>query len=394
MAKLFKPLYQCEGCGETFENPDKVRIFNGEVTNGDELKSFIRPTQMYCLNCLKHSLDYNNDNPETVIVKNESQTKDHQYQSNINIREILNNEIQQINDRLDKFDEFRQETVTNLELVTKNIKKHTDIENLLKEKFFELEEQLGKFNNSIVENQDEFLEEGGTELFDGRENSSEETPQEEPETTTKIIDSETDQDVVEDLIPLKTSGRYLVLYKIKSEEHEEDFAKRCNHKDAKSLRETYGNKSLTGIYYSIDKFTDTLEDFSYEYRQETIKVVNKIFFGVPNVVERQAYVYSDLGIALIEKQIFEDKIEPIIYEIPEEIEEAPPVPVSKISAGNAVLKDVIESIKTKESSSNIYKNESVTLEEIKKISSETRKPVITSIQKKKFSRDVVGDEYI
>mgnify|MGYP001157948765 FL=1 len=369
MAKIFKPLYQCEGCGETFEDPDQVRIFAGEVTNGTELKSFIRPTQMYCLNCLKHSLDYDNNNPETVIIKESKE-------------EIVDIPFQeQVMNRLNLFDEFRQETLVNLELIAKNIEKHVNIEKLLKEKFFDLKEQFEKNQDNIVKNQEEFLEEGGTKLFD-QINHPEESiiSQEEPEITKEENYSETLHDIADTLTELPDSGKYLILIKINNKNDETIYANKCNI-DVKMLRENCGKQPLIGLYYSSDKYCESVGDIGNNYKSINTKIINKMFFGVPNIIEKQIWDFQSLGIALIEKTLFEDKIEPIKYEIPEEND-------SKTIGfpEGAEIEIVDKTIKETYSDPGI--NES---------KNETRKTITTTIQPKKkfFGRDLRDkDDYI
>ena len=46
MVLKYKPLYQCDGCSLEFEDPDKVRIFESLVKNGNQTKQYIE-TGMY-----------------------------------------------------------------------------------------------------------------------------------------------------------------------------------------------------------------------------------------------------------------------------------------------------------------------------------------------------------
>jgi hypothetical protein len=404
MGIIFKAYYQCCGCGIEFDNPDKVRNFKGTVENGDRSKIFIQEEKMYCVDCLPLALDFENKCPETVkIVAPEEQKLEQE--KNTNKISDLENKIININKQYLETLEFQQKEIKALSKKLINFEKSSSqktseqmVDDILRE---EARKFMGSVNETIPDDWPK-----PNELI-GKDESSEtiigevvsvngedielETTLEEPEITKEIKDSETEQSVLGDSIPLKAFGKYLVLYEIKSEANESDLAKRCGHKDVKSLRETCGNKSLMGIYYSIDKFIDDLNEIGDDYRQETVKVINKIFFGVPNVVERKAYIYPDYGIGLIEKYIFDDKIEPIEYVVPEEVAE---VAVSKPTQGSEVLKQVIETIKTKETSSNIYKKESINFEEKRQKAINFNKPIIVSTQKKKFSKDTIGDEYI
>ena len=414
MGIIFKAYYQCCGCGIEFDNPDKVRNFKGTVENGDRSKIFIQEEKMYCVDCLPLALDFENKCPETVkIVAPEEQKLEQE--KNTNKISDLENKIININKQYLETLEFQQKEIKALSKKLINFEKSSSqktseqmMDDILREearKFMgsvnetipddlpKPNELIGKDESSELLNDENILKHGDelTQKYIEHITAPKETTLEEPEITKEIKDSETEQSVLGDSIPLKAFGKYLVLYEIKSEANESDLAKRCGHKDVKSLRETCGNKSLMGIYYSIDKFIDDLNEIGDDYRQETVKVINKIFFGVPNVVERKAYIYPDYGIGLIEKYIFDDKIEPIEYVVPEEVAE---VAVSKPTQGSEVLKQVIETIKTKETSSNIYKKESINFEEKRQKAINFNKPIIVSTQKKKFSKDTIGDEYI
>ena len=66
MPVKYKPLYCCDGCGNEFEDSNKVRIFESVVKSGDETKIYIQ-TGMYCIECIPLALDFKNENPETVV---------------------------------------------------------------------------------------------------------------------------------------------------------------------------------------------------------------------------------------------------------------------------------------------------------------------------------------
>jgi len=70
MGIIYKAYYQCEGCGIETEDADQIRYFAGEVTNGNDTKSFIRPEQMYCISCLQFVLDHEIRSQKLLIIKN------------------------------------------------------------------------------------------------------------------------------------------------------------------------------------------------------------------------------------------------------------------------------------------------------------------------------------
>lgn len=362
----FKPIYTCEGCGTEFETIDSVRIFKGVVKNGNETKIFIIEDAMYCINCIPLILDFKNECPETVKIINKLTPEEplEPKEKPITMKDIEN-----------KFVEINKQYLKTLDAQQKKINELTEKLNYkdkLPEKTVARSEQsisrkeALKISNEILEQAEKERHEPEEIIeIEQKIEESEIQSQYEPETTTENINSETEE-LIEEMIPSEPFGKYIILSKINSEASENNLAKKCGCKDIKSLRETYGNKSLMGIYYSTDKYTNSLAIQSLEYRQETIEVINKIFFGVPNVVQRQAFVYPDIEIALIEKHAFDDKIEPIRYEPPveESIENSEIVPEEKPSV-NKILKSF---------SKQFHKSEN---------------PL-----KKKFSKDEMGDEYI
>lgn len=278
MGVRFKPVYMCEGCGAEFETEDSVRLFKGTVENGNGTKVFIQIDKMYCLNCLPLALDFENNTPETVQIVDQSEQKFEEIKQSKTSTEDILCKIEEFNTHYQKILESQQNQINELF----NIPRKEEV--VVEEK-----------EEEIV--QEEFIEE----------------PEEEP---------------FDEIIPTQSQGKYVVLYKILTPENENEFAKRYNYKDIKTLRQGKYNDSLIGLYYSRDGYIDNL-NFGYEYRQETVKVVNKMFFGIPNIVNRDVYIFPELGIAVIEKEYFDDKIEPVRYikpvveEVMEVVEERP-----------------------------------------------------------------------
>ena len=266
-----KQVYICDGCGVEFEETDNIRIFTGEVLNGDKSKSFIRPNEMYCLNCLQFALDYENKNPETVIIK----------EVNTNLEEV---EPQNLESRIKNLEIFQQETVENLTLVAKNIEKTVKLEKSFHNQLLDLEEkqneishQLKMFSLSermendilskeakksfqIIEKQNDFINEGGLENFDNDTC--------EPEIPNDINDSVTKEEPLSileivNMYDLKDQGNLLFLYQIQTLSDEELFVKEiCNLKDVTTLKEQMGLQSLIGLYFSIEKYVDDTIDIS------------------------------------------------------------------------------------------------------------------------------------
>jgi len=311
MAIKLKQIYVCDGCGTEYENPDQIRVFADQVLNGDKTKNFIRPEQMYCINCLPFALDFENHNPETVI-KNPETNLDRSKEDNINLR-------------LETLESFKQETLKNLELVAENIKKSTTNTKHLADNFSNLKqsiEHVKKEFEDFVNNQDKFLEEGGTESFDSSSL--------EPEITNEENDSVTAQEElsIDNLLEidpecLKDSGEFLVLCQIKTPALEKYFAKEvCKYDKLDTLKEVMGNKSLMGVYFSTNRYLD-VDDIS-GFRQKTAKVINKIIFNIPNINELDIYLVPGSDLAVIPKRNFDIVVEPIPkYEIQEELPKKP-----------------------------------------------------------------------
>ncbi len=112
---------------------------------------------------------------------------------------------------------------------------------------------------------------------------------------------EQDSIIKEDELLLK--GKYLVLYKIKDEQDEQNLAKMYGYQDVKSLRKNC-EKSLIGIYISTDRY---INDLPKNYKISNIELINQMSFGIPNIVKTEAYIISN-SFALVEKDKFKLKI--------------------------------------------------------------------------------------
>ena len=369
MGVKFIPRYACDGCGIEFEDPDKVRIFESLVKNGDQTKQYIE-NGMLCLDCIPLALDFKNENPETIKIiepiKALADTEDQFEKQYYKIIEILN---------LDSIIKALIEKIENHKHITPD---HDHVKILeLYDKIQKLEVVKSYNENTMKEEWDikditpkETIQEDWphpSELV-GKENQE---PQEEPETINEINNSETD-DVLDNFG--EDNGTYLILKLIDNESAERKFAQKNNYKDVKDLRATCGNKPLIGLYYSINRFVDDPNDIGEFDKQANTKIINKIFFGVPSIVERNIYMYNDVGLALIEKDQFNDRIEAIKYEIPKEPDvEIPDEHEIEIPE----IHEKIEPKKTVKSMLDKFANE-----------------VFQKPSKKTFSSRNIGDEYI
>ena len=434
MAKLFKPLYQCEGCSETFEDPDKVRTFESLVKNGDQTKQYIE-TGMFCLSCLPLALDFENKVPETVqIVDPKQALADAENLFERQYEKILNKLAQ------DNYITFGIQDETSTEKEIRDIKaKLVEIEKSLKISITPTQESMEdqilreearnfvkhgaqtipekEFKETIktfIEKQESLPADwpSPSELV-GKEESQEttiegevvsvngeyiehQTTSQEPETTTENINSETEKDEFESIG--EDHGDCLILRLIDNEITERKFAQKQGYKDTKDLRDACGIKSLIGVYYSTNRYSK--EQIRGLY-QPTVKVINKMFFGVPNIVERNVWEFKDEGIALIKKELFADKIESVSFSVPETTK-SPEVIIPKGEENLVpnISKDKLKSFVSdaakalNETKPNIYEEQETGFREMKEEAVRTGKPVITATQKKIFSRDKIGDDYI
>ena len=127
MVLKYKPLYQCDGCSLEFEDPDKVRIFESLVKNGNQTKQYIE-TGMFCLDCIPLALDFSNQNPETVkIIDPTDPTKVFAVDSFENFEKRMKLSAEALNDVRELkqiFFEFAKETninIKNLDLKFKDL---------------------------------------------------------------------------------------------------------------------------------------------------------------------------------------------------------------------------------------------------------------------------------
>jgi len=258
MSKKYKPIYECDNCHIEFEDSKKVRCFTNYVTDGENKLMFIDKFEaMYCLECIPKILRLNED-----------------YSDVYERTEIEESEIEPIKEEPEVEEESKIELVEEAE-------EEPEIEETEAEEEPEIEKT-------------EAEEEPESEII----------KEEKPETTKDFFKNE---------IMSYDDGIYLILYKITNEEQEEYIAKLYGHKDANSLRETYG-KSLIGLYISSDSFVNELPA---KLKMKQIPVINKIIFGVPNVVEKDAYIDNEY--AYIEKNKFNLNIEPALIKTNNEI---------------------------------------------------------------------------
>lgn len=355
MGVIHKAYYQCDGCGSEFQDSDQVRLFEGLVKNGEGNKIFIQNNKMYCLNCLQYALDYENTVPETVKILN-----DQELEKFIEVKEKpitmsdLENKFTEINaqylknitDQQKKIDELSESIKSSHKIISR--KEAIEISNKILEQAEsermenDILTEEAKKAVQIINSQDEFK----TEKFDDISSL-------EPEIPNEQIDSDTEQDKISieeltgiDSEYLKTSGKYLVLCQILIPEVEEYFAKEfCKLESAKELKETIGNKSLIGTYFSTNKYLDV--DDVDDFKPTKAKVVNKILFGIPNIVDLE--IFSTDGFAIIEKEKFDIPVKPIPkYNVPDESNLKPqPTTVVKPQVFKDPIKDVIAKLPKK-----------------------------------------------
>lgn len=378
MGKVYKEYYQCVGCGTEFDTPDKVRIFKDEVMNGNETKIYINPNDMYCIDCLKLILDFDNKVPETVQIK----IPEKKYIRPTTLDD-LEKRVNSLDGRLSNIEETSDGEISTDEKIAL-VKAIKTMENTKFDDFPPMKKESQPENSIAPKTTIENVE---TEIIREEADQINKDALQRIENLSKTVTNITEEtnildDILpEDLISIDSSGPYLILCEILTEEHELDLAKRCGYKDVKSLMEMVGNKSLKGTYYSPGKYTDSVSIFEeMGHITKQVKVVNKIFFGVPNIVERTVEVFPDFNIALIEKDLFEDEV------IPLEIPKPPPEPEE-----NQNVIPEINLVASPETSREILEKK---IKEVRQRSIETKTPIITAKQKKKFSKDHIGDDDI
>jgi len=141
-----------------------------------------------------------------------------------------------------------------------------------------------------------------------------------------IIEKEEVEDIiekeeVEDIIEEKEVARFLVLQKIKNTEDEKFFAKHFQYDKIETLKEIINNKTLIGTYFSMDQFVN-IEDID-KFEKITAKIINKIIFGVPNIINSEVYVIPELDTVVIEKEKFEIEMQIISSPLPKIIKNKP-----------------------------------------------------------------------
>lgn len=149
MGKIFKEYYQCVGCGAEFDDPDKVRVFTSEVTNGNETKRFIRPNEMYCLDCITLVIDLENKNPETVqSIENPTITEKKTSISDDYIK-MVDQRLQEMQKQIEETSISNSETIQNIvETVLDEIAPQLQTVN----KYDELHQELENLKGIVIEN--------------------------------------------------------------------------------------------------------------------------------------------------------------------------------------------------------------------------------------------------
>ncbi len=267
-AKLFKPIYQCDGCGEFLEISDQVRCFDNNVKSGDESKIYTA-TGLYCLDCIPLILDFKNENPPTLqLVEPKKQSSD------------ISNKIEKLEIKFEELASLTDQLIENISIINR---------------------KLSSFENIIV-SEDSISNEIVEEVTPVSDLSEPE------EIINEVEEIEEINEPIEGLLG-NLKGKYLILHQISNEDNENLFAKKYGYKDIQDLKSSCGTKSLLGVYYSTDRYFD-LKDLKQPNNIEKAKVINNMFFGVPNIVERPIILSDISGIAFIEKELFKDKIEP------------------------------------------------------------------------------------
>lgn len=413
MVLKHRPIYQCDGCSLEFEDPNKVRIFENQILNGDQTKQYIE-SGMFCLDCIPLALDFINKNPETVKIidpikvladKEEQFKKD--YQKIVN--KLTNDKHIGAGIEEELISIELRKTMKDVEIIKDWVRRHNQSSDPIFQisMYDQKDKHLDNSNypaKSLLP-EIELKEEIEQKVFDTiiSKEIDQETSQE-PE-----IINENNSEIQDDTIDHigEETGDYLILRLIDDEITEMRFAQKNNYKDLNELRATCGNKPLIGLYYSINRFVNdpNLDGEYNENYKPTIKIINKMFFGIPSIVERKVFMYENFGIALIEKELFDDKIEAIKYEIPhEEVHDEHNKPSPTIN--NMLKKFVDETIDKsrpkkaiiEESKSNEYLEASKKVKDLKNKATETGEMIIISTQeakpKKRFSSSTIGDDYI
>jgi hypothetical protein len=216
MAIKMIPVYECDKCDYTTENPDNILLFGDSIFNGDKSKIIIDCSYnatMLCSKCVQEN--------------------------------------------------FNMEHLTDIEEV---------IEDLLEDQKKEIE---------LVE---EII------LEPNQDNNPAIQPQ--------------------------TSGKYLILCKIENEAQEEAFAQ-MHSLTLKDLKSNYGN-SLKGLYVKTGEYYINEIPRGTSIYLNDCNIVNKLIFGVPNIINKMIHTSNNSTLGYIELKDFDFQFEEIKYDKKEE----------------------------------------------------------------------------
>jgi len=286
----FKPIFICEGCGDEIEDPNQIRIFNGDITDGNKNKLYSNSEKMFCLNCIPLMLDFKNENPPTIQTIDDKINSETMCHNTNPIIESLQNELSDVENRLKNIDDSILVLFENIEQTSQNIQ-------FLIEKLKPLD-IYGKIKDSMIPHDTQIIQ----ELVSKLENSN----NKDDETQNSVIHE--NDEIFDDI------GDYLVLFRITSNEKIlSDVLRQCYRENIEDLEKILGkNINVKEVFYPINKYVskEVYQDIEKEgyvgfvkmkhVYESKITMIDKFLFNVPNIIKVNALIADN--IAFVSKQ--------------------------------------------------------------------------------------------
>jgi hypothetical protein len=315
MALKFKPIYMCDGCGNELENPDEIRIFPGNITNGSKNKKYSSDEKMYCLNCIPLALDFKNETPETVKIIDDAVIKEQEQKPKScpeldKIKKqlgILERTIEQLkrNKKEKIYVEVPPESKTYGPL--KNDIPFKTLTKLTEEEFPELDKDILDEEYVIDKNKavlDENIIDPDEEDVELLESSIDDDEDEE-----KIIelDNPIEEKFEDPLIKhfkdfKESPDDYEVFHRINTEMDKFNMIEWCQCKDLNGLIKVLQPHLPENVYYPIKQYVSEKAISAFitsdietplAVTENKVNTVENILFGVPNIVNRSGFVIKD-----------------------------------------------------------------------------------------------------
>ncbi len=355
MGRELKPIYVCDKCGTTYYDRLQIRVFKDFIYDGEKEKTFIdklgMDERMLCKGCTIIELDLETQPSQKVLDEVvEKISNDKEFWNKLDYSSELYEKINHNEHIMDEINSRHDETSNTLEYI---IEEPTleDLEKIITDNSWTagVESKVGDivehFDGNTYEITDVYTQQDELrkEIIEkfkvpsaiiGPEFSEEnisDIASKYKDGVDKIISEILDdkKEIIKDDLTVTYTpvqkdapsvgemeylddGKYLILFRIDTEEQESYLSRSYGHKKLEDLRECCG-KPLIGIYVSTDKYINELKLLE----PKEVQIINKVFMGIPNIINRVVILDANNdSLAYIPKEDFDLQIESLPIELP------------------------------------------------------------------------------